>query len=167
MNTQSNWQADPLNTHFLAWQANVMLGFVRLAVFAISQQHEDCSTSSVSQYKKSRSADIRLNQLISPGGHRRFIHIECERDICDHAMVLRGNVSDKWASDSYGYQNTCQNAFHNSIPSGFFLKSLVNFLSRLAWREDGGNSNRDANLFAASLPKTSLTDIRDQIMMMR
>jgi hypothetical protein len=75
--------------------------------------------------------------LISPGGHRRFIHNECERDICDQAIVLRGNVSDKWASDSCGHQNTCQNAFHIQSPLVLFLKSSVNFLSRLARWEDG------------------------------
>jgi hypothetical protein len=56
-------------------------------------------------------------------------------------MVLRSNVSYKWASDSCGHQNTCQNAFHIQFP-----------LSSGMARRRVKNSNRDANFFAASLP---------------
>jgi hypothetical protein len=78
-----------------------------------------------------------LSQFISPGGQRRFIRNERERDICDHAMVLRGNVSDKWASDSCGHQHTCQNAFHIQSPLVFFLR--VWFISSLVWH--GGKTS--------------------------
>jgi hypothetical protein len=98
-------------------------GFVRLAAYAISKQDEDCSTSSVLHFKY-RSAPIRLSQLISSSGHHRFIHDECERDVCDHAIVPRSDLSDKWASDSCGHQNSCQNAFHIQSPLVFFFEEF-------------------------------------------
>jgi hypothetical protein len=122
-------------------------GFVRLAIFELSQHDENCPTGSVSHCKY-RSASGPLSQLIPPSGHRRLIRNEGERDICGPAMILRGNVSYRWTSDSCCHQNTCQNAFHIQSPLFSFLRAwLISLSSDTAGRRVK-NSNRDPNFFA-------------------